>query len=360
MNDKTSSTIEQPLGALMVDVEGLRLTAAEVKRLTHSSVGGVILFSRNYADADQVSALVQDIKRLRSPQLLIAVDQEGGRVQRFTNGFHPLPAAYDIGKVYDFNRQQGLNLAKDIGEIMAGELVNVGIDLSFAPVLDRANLNSKVIGDRGFHSHPDAIIALTRNFIVGMNNAGMAATGKHFPGHGGVLEDSHECLPVDNSSMQELAESALTPYQQLAQNLGGIMTAHVKFQQIDSALPCFSYYWLETVLRKNLNFQGAIFSDDLSMAAVKNPAGEVGGELNHRALSVRVQKALQAGCDMVLLCNDPEGVDQVLHELGEIAPAQPQRLEAMRSRKTRSGVELAVLRAKLQSLGKLPPANYTL
>ena len=330
---------EMPLGSLMVDVQGTTLTDADKALLCRPAVGGVILFARNFESKDQLRGLIAGIKALRTPSLLVAVDQEGGRIQRFKDGFFELPAAADIGNAYNKDVQKGIALARGLGELMAGELLALGVDFSFAPVLDIGGGGGEVIGDRAFHANPESVAVLAGAFIDGMGDAGMAATGKHFPGHGGVSEDSHECLPVDNRGMDDLLAADLLPYRDLSTRLGGIMTAHVRYPQIDTALPSYSYYWLQTVLRKNLGFEGAIFSDDLSMAGA-----EIGGQPGARAA-----KAITAGCDMVLVCNDRESAEEAANELEGVSPTNPQRLELMRGTRKRTGVETAVLKARLSS-----------
>ena len=318
--------IDLPLGPLMVDVGGLDLTDDDIELLALPAVGAVILFGRNFESRPQVATLINRIKSIRNPALLIAVDQEGGRVQRFRKGFSALPAALDFGRIYDQDRDQALAMSLDTGKLMARELVEVGVDLSFAPVLDCANRDSGVIGDRGFHQRPEVITELAGAFVSGMNTAGMAATGKHFPGHGGVIEDSHAELPVDNRTMQELEGCDLIPWQNLADRLGGIMTAHVHFPNIDDGLPTYSPFWIQSILRQRLAFRGVVFSDDLSMKGAEG----AGTPLQ------RVQRALQAGCDMALLCNDRQAANEVARKLGipesgARAPARINRIERMRA-----------------------------
>ena len=321
----------------MVDLTGTQINHDEITLLKQPAVGGVILFSRNYQSKKQLAELVAEIKSLRKPSLLIAVDQEGGRVQRFKEGFYELPAARTIGKVFEDDMQKGMNLAYHLGEIMAGELVGIGIDISFAPVLDCANLDSSVIGDRGFSNDPSIIVSLAGSFIDGMNASGMAATGKHFPGHGGVSEDSHSCLPIDTRNLQTLLQRDILPFSRLSNRLGGIMTAHVQYQQIDSALPSFSYYWLETILRQRLGYKGAIFSDDMTMqgaVVAGNPF-------------TRTSKALESGCDMVLICNDSSSTAAVSSSLGNTCLKSPKRIEAMRAIPKKTAVDLAIIRSSL-------------
>ncbi len=322
--------INLPLGPLMVDVGGLDLTREDIELLSRPAVGAVILFSRNFESRTQVTALIKRIKSIRNPSLLIAVDQEGGRVQRFRKGFSVLPAALDFGRIYDQDRDKALALSLATGRLMARELVEVGVDFSFAPVLDCANLDSAVIGDRGFHQRPQVIAELAGAFVNGMNEAGMAATGKHFPGHGGVVEDSHTELPVDNRTLRELEDCDLVPYRNLADRLGGVMTAHVHFPNIDDELPTWSPFWIQSILRQRLRFGGVILSDDLSMKGAENTG----------TLLQRTQRALQAGCDMALICNDRPGANEVARKLeipesGEQDPITANRIEGMRGCLTR-------------------------
>lgn len=293
-------------GQVMLDLEGVELSAAERELLRHPQAGGVILFSRNYESVEQLAALVASIHAVRDPHLLVAVDHEGGRVQRFRAGFTRLPPAAALGRVYDADQKRGRELAKEAGWLMAAELRAVGLDFSFAPVLDLARGLSGVIGDRAFHRDPQVVAILAQAYVHGMHEAGMAAVGKHFPGHGGVREDSHLTLPVDTRSLERLLAADAVPFARLAAGgLPGIMPAHVRYAQVDELPAGFSRYWLHTVLRQRLGFQGAIFSDDLSMAGA-----EFIGDYPARA-----QAALEAGCDMVLVCNHPQGAALVLDAL---------------------------------------------
>jgi beta-N-acetylhexosaminidase len=293
-------------GPVMLDLEGLELSAAEREMLRHPQTGGVILFSRNYESVEQLAALVDSIHAVRDPHLLVAVDHEGGRVQRFREGFSRLPPAAAIGRAYDAVRQRGRELAEQAGWLMAAELRAVGLDFSFAPVLDLAHGVSGVIGDRAFHRDPQTVATLAQAYIRGMREAGMAAVGKHFPGHGGVRGDSHLTLPEDTRSLEQILAADTVAFAQLAaDSLAGIMPAHVRYAEVDELPAGFSRYWLQTVLRERLGFQGAIFSDDLSMAGA-----ELIGDYPARA-----RAALEAGCDMVLVCNHPQGAAAVLDAL---------------------------------------------
>ncbi|MDX1804384.1 MAG: beta-N-acetylhexosaminidase [Alcanivorax sp.] len=290
---------------LMLDLEGLEVSAAERELLAHPATGGLILFARNYQDREQLQRLVTQVRAVR-PDILIAVDQEGGRVQRFRDGFVRLPPMAALGRRYDVDPLSACRQACLLGELMATELVELDIDISFAPVLDLDYGSSTVIGDRSFHGSAEGMIALAGAFIDGMYGAGMAATGKHFPGHGHVVADSHLELPVDPRPMADLEAADLQPFMALAPRLAGMMPAHVIYSAVDAEHTAgFSRHWLQTVLRAQLGFRGVIFSDDLSMAG----AHAVGD------CPARAAAALDAGCDMVLVCNDRHGAEQTLHWL---------------------------------------------
>lgn len=287
----------------MVGLSGLTLLPEERDMLADPLVGGVILFSRNYESPEQVAQLTADIKALRSPGLLVAVDQEGGRVQRFRSGFTLLPAVATLGRRFDEDPDHARQLAELTGWLMAVELRSVGVDFSFAPVLDIGRKISRVIGDRAFHRDPEVVADLARNYVRGMKQAGMAATGKHFPGHGGVTGDSHVELPVDIRSIEDLRVADLLPFEHMIHyGIEAVMAAHVIYQTVDDNPAGFSPFWLRRVLRADLNFQGAIFSDDLEMAA----AGAAGD------FAERARRAIAAGCDMVLVCKEPAAIDAVL------------------------------------------------
>ncbi len=319
------------LGPLMVDVAGLALTAVERGRLADPLVGAVILFSRNFQDRAQVRALVAEIRSLRTPQLLIAVDQEGGRVQRFRDGFYRLPPLRWIGHQYDLDNAEGRRLAQTCGWLMAAEVLDTGVDFSFAPVVDLDYGTSEVIGDRSFHRDPEVVAELASAYVLGMHKAGMIAVAKHFPGHGYVVADSHLDLPVDPRTRAELYDD-LVPFGRLIrQGVEGVMIAHVRFPQVDGAVASLSPYWLRTALRAELGFGGVIFSDDLSMKALASE-----GEMPERA-----RRALAAGADMALICNDPDGVEATLDALrGRQDPVSQARLVMLR-RRAPIGVELA-------------------
>ena len=309
------------LGPLMVDVAGLALTAEESDRLRDPRIGGVILFSRNFEGLDQLRDLVASIHAIRTPRLIVAVDQEGGRVQRLRDGFTRLPALRWLGHQYDIDARESRHLARLSGWLMAAELLDVGIDLSFAPVVDLDLGLSEIIGDRAIHRDPEIVASLAIAYMHGMREAGMMAVAKHYPGHGGVVPDSHLELPEDHRALDEMS-SDLAPYASLIANgLPGVMVAHVRYPQIDRRIASLSPYWLQTELRQKLGFGGAIFSDDLNMSAV----AEIG------EMPERVRQTLEAGADMALICNNPDAVAQSLDELGDIRyPASQARLAAMR------------------------------
>jgi len=292
-------------GPLMLDLESTELTPAEREMLLHPAAGGVILFSRNFQSPAQVYRLISEIHELRNPALLIAVDQEGGRVQRFREGFTRLPPAAWFGKLYETNKKHAHDVTRETGWLMATELRSVRVDFSFAPVLDLGGELSQVIGDRAFSHRPAAIAELAQAWRRGVNEAGMATVGKHFPGHGGVREDSHHELPVDRRSLEEIMADLLPFDRMISYGLEAVMPAHVIYEQAAPELAGFSPYWLKEILRGRFRFQGAIFSDDLSMAAADSA-----GDYGDRALA-----ALEAGCDMVLVCNNPTGAAQVLETL---------------------------------------------
>lgn len=309
-------------GAVMLDVGGLALTADEENLLTHPQVGGVILFSRNYRDLEQLLALVAAIRQ-RRPEILIAVDHEGGRVQRFRQGFARIPPMQSFLADYRSAPAQTLERVKDTGWLMASEVLACGIDISFAPVLDADDHRCAVIADRAFSPDPEEVSVLAGAFIAGMHEAGMAVTGKHFPGHGAVVGDSHLVQPVDERSYAEVAAHDLKPFRQLARQLDAIMPAHIVFPQVDPQPVGFSVRWLQDILRAELGFDGIIFSDDLSMAGAES-AG---------TYSQRADAALAAGCDMVLVCNNRTAALEVIEHLQARAVAPVSRLSRMRMRR---------------------------
>jgi len=292
-----------PLGPLMADVAGFELTPDEAARLSHPLVGGVILFRRNYQSREQVAALVRQIRALRTPELLVAVDHEGGRVQRFRDGFTAIPPMRRLGEFWQRDNDAGEHLAWSTGIVLAAELRAVGVDLSFTPVLDIDWGHSDIIGDRSFGRDPACIVALAGALIRGLRARGMANCGKHFPGHGWAVADSHHALPEDPRSFDDLMLDDLQPFVWLIERgLASVMPAHLLYAAIDSRPAGFSPVWLQRVLRERFKFDGAVFSDDLSMKGAHGV-----GDIVSRA-----DAAWQAGCDMVLVCNDSDSVDAVL------------------------------------------------
>lgn len=337
---------EQALGPLMIDVAGTSLTSIERERLLHPLVGGVILFTRNYRDREQLTELTAEIHALRTPHLLIAVDHEGGRVQRFREGFTRLPAMATLGRLWDGDPDAGLAAARDVGFVLAAELRACGVDFSFTPVLDLDYGPSRVIGDRALHRQPDATIALARALGEGLREGGMGSCGKHFPGHGYVIPDSHVDLPVDARSLETMADD-LRPYRELP--LDSVMAAHVIYECIDCNTAVFSRKWID-YLRNDIAFDGAVFTDDLSMAG----AGVAGDML------ARVDLAYSAGCDMPLVCNSPDAVAQVLAGWKpDIDPVRAARVERLLPPDDTPGWEVLVTLpryvAALETVHRLAP-----
>lgn len=303
-------------GSLMLDIEGTWLSAADRQILRQPEVAGLIIFGRNIEHPRQVRELSEAIRAVR-PDLLLAVDQEGGRVQRLRQGFVRLPAMRSIAEQSDADQ-----LAEHCGWLLATEVLAVGLDISFAPVLDLDHQRSAVVGTRSFESDPQRAAQLAGAFIRGLNAAGMAATGKHFPGHGWAEADSHVAIPLDERSLEQIRASDLVPFVSLLGQLAGVMPAHVIYPQVDSQPAGFSRRWLQDILRGELGYRGVIFSDDLSMAG----AHVVGNAAE------RIEAALRAGCDMGLVCNDRGAAELALSRLQQLAVKPPQGLQAMRRR----------------------------
>lgn len=294
------------LGPVMCDIQGTSLTEQDKKRLCNKQVGGVILFTRNYESPAQIKALIDSIHQLKTPRLIVAVDHEGGRVQRFRDGFQKIPAMQVFGELYEENETDALQASEKIAWLVASELLHYGVDLSFAPVLDIGDPVSDVIGDRAFHRDPKIITRLANAWIRGMQQAGMEAVGKHFPGHGSVKGDSHHVMPFDPRSFDAIAHLDLIPFKQVIKtHLSGIMMAHVIYDQVDEQPAGFSKFWIQQCLRQQLGFEGVVFSDDLSMAGAES-AG---------SYAQRAHLSLQAGCDMLIVCNNEEGADEVIDSL---------------------------------------------
>ncbi|MBE0509450.1 MAG: beta-N-acetylhexosaminidase [Chromatiales bacterium] len=333
------------LGPIMLDVEGTALSAEERELLLHPLVGGVILFSRNYQSIRQLNELIAEIHALRNPRLLIAVDHEGGRVQRFREGFSRLPAARRFGEIYDQDKRRARQLAEQAGWLMAAELRAVGVDFSFAPVLDLDRGISQVIGDRAFHHTPHGVADLALAYVHGMHRAGMAAIGKHFPGHGAVEADSHLAIPEDPRRLVDILSDDVHPFERLIDNgLAGIMPAHVIYPAVDTQPAGFSPYWLKTVLRQQLGFQGVIFSDDLNMEG----ASVAGGPLQ------RAEAALSAGCDVALICNNRAAARRILAGLHpDPDPVLHARLARLHGRQPLSMPQLQGMPAWQQAVAAL-------
>ena len=302
---------------LIVDLEGTELTQDDRRRIRSILCGGVILFSRNYRDRDQLIHLIEEIRNVKTDKLLVCVDQEGGRVQRFKHHFTTLPAAAQVGDIWDRNRDQAIEAANKIGVVLGAELKSVGVDLTFAPVLDLNQINQSVIGDRAFHSRSEVVVELARAFVTGLRDTGILGVGKHFPGHGGVTEDTHHNNATDVRDFEKISQVDLIPFAELSGDLFGVMPSHVIYSSIDSRSACFSEYWLKDVLRKSIGFKGCVFSDDLSMNAARSIPN----------VADRVSAALGAGCDYALVCNSPEELDLLLSEESLITQSMKARDE---------------------------------
>ena len=323
------SAVSLPLGPVMCDVVGFSLTDVEREVLRHPLVGGVILFSRNFENPDQLAALCADIHAQRSPALIIAVDHEGGRVQRFRQGFTRLPAMRKLGELYARSPRDALLSAQDVGFVLASELLAYGIDLSFTPVLDLDYGQSAVVGDRAFHRDPHITAVLAHALAMGLREAGMGCVGKHFPGHGFAEADSHVAMPVDKREFEAIWAADIAPYRsELTHALSGVMPAHVVYDKCDPNPAGFSPFWLQEILRGRIGFNGVVFSDDLSMEGATLAGGIV----------ARAGAAFAAGCDMVLVCNKPELTADLLanwqpvlraESAARIAALQPAQYPAM-------------------------------
>ena len=334
------------LGRLMLDLDSISLTEEERYILQNPHVGGIILFSRNIASKNQVLSLCQQIIEI-NPNLLIAVDQEGGRVQRLIDGYAILPAMQKLAECVVKDNNNGLMLATNLGWLMASEVIASGLDFSFAPVLDLDLKTSSIIGDRSFGDNPETVINIAHSFIKGMNEAGMQAIGKHFPGHGGIHADTHLVCSEDPRPLAELERHDLLPFNQLHSKLGGIMTAHISFPQINKDIATFSEFWLKDILRKKIKYKGVIFSDDLSMKG----ADAVGG------IEAKTQKAFESGCTMILICNDRAGACKALDFMEKQGISQSKKLFLLKASKSISWESLEREPRRLEILERLNQLN---
>ena len=303
-------------GRIMIDVAGTSISKEDKHLIANKNIGGIIFFSRNFISLEQIQNLIIEIKSVKE-NILFAVDQEGGRVQRFTGEFSKLPSLQEIYKYSKENNDP--DLCKEIAWLTSSELIAAGIDINFAPVVDLNEGSSMIIGDRSFSSNSDDVIKFAENYIEGMHQAGMKATAKHFPGHGGVVEDSHMVLPEDKRSLEELMLSDIKPYLKLSEKIDAVMCAHVLFSSIDINIPSYSNFWLNKFLREQLKYKGIVFSDDLSMVG----AGDY--ECKYRA-----QKSIEAGCDMILICNNRKDVIETVKHFDELGIDPVKKISTMK------------------------------
>ena len=314
-------------GRLMISIEGMTLSSSDKDLIRNRHVGGIILFTRNFHSQPQIEELCSEIKNIKN-NIIIAVDQEGGRVQRFNGEYTQLPSMQVLGNYCISNNNY--SFAADVGWLMSLELIASGVDISFAPVLDVDRNTSSIIGNRSFSNKPQNVVDIASHFIQGMSEAGMQATGKHFPGHGGIKEDSHIAQPIDTRSHNELMGTDLKPFIELKDKLSAVMTAHITYPDIDNVCVSFSEIWLKNVLQNNIGFNGVIFSDDLTMKGAGNTS------MDEKAI-----KALNAGCDMVLVCNDYKGVNSVINRFEKEDIDLNSRIGMMQTTKTCNWDDLA-------------------
>jgi len=337
--------VKLPLGTVVLDPTGPALTDDDRKRLLHPAAGGVILFAHNYETPEQLLALTGEISRLREPELPISVDHEGGRVQRFAPGFTPIPPMRQLGVLWDRDRDAARRAARAVGTVIAAELGAHGLDFSFTPVLDLDYGASAVIGHRAFHFDPAAVGSMAAQLIEGLAGGGMAAVGKHFPGHGFAAADSHVAVPADERPLRDLLRKDLVPYvAAIKAGLAAVMPAHVIYAQADPEPAGYSRFWLQETLRGKLGFEGLIFSDDLSMEGASTAGG----------IAERARAALAAGCDQVLLCQKPKEQELLLESLASTAVSVPERIEKMRRRGGRDFRKSVAYREALASLQEIP------
>ena len=337
--------VKLPLGTVVLDPTGPALTEDDRRRLLHPAAGGVILFAHNYESPEQLLALTEEIAALRDPGLPICVDHEGGRVQRFVLGFTAIPPMRRLGVLWDRDREVARRAARAVGTVISAELGAHGVDFSFTPVLDLDYGASAVIGHRAFHYDPNAVGALAAQLIEGLAGGGMAAVGKHFPGHGFAAADSHVAVPTDPRPARDIFRKDLVPYRAAIQaGLAAVMPAHVIFPQADAEPAGYSKYWLQDVLRGQLGFNGLIFSDDLSMEGASTAGG----------VAERARAALAAGCDQVLLCQKPKEQELLLESLAATPVSVPERIERMRRRGGRDFRKSVAYREALEALREVP------
>jgi beta-N-acetylhexosaminidase len=337
--------VKLPLGTVVLDPAGPALTGDDRRRLLHPAAGGAILFAHNFESPDQLLALTEEIAGLRDPELPICVDHEGGRVQRFALGFTAIPPMRRLGVLWDRDRESARRAARAVGTVISAELGAHGVDFSFAPVLDLDFGASAVIGHRAFHYDPHAVGALAAQLIEGLAGGGMAAVGKHFPGHGFAAADSHVAVPTDPRPPKDIFRKDLVPYRAaIKAGMAAVMPAHVIFPQADAEPAGYSRYWLQDVLRGQLGFDGLIYSDDLSMEGASTAGG----------VAERAQAALKAGCDQVLLCQKPEEQEVLLESLASVPLAVPERVERMRRKGGRDFRKSVAYREALEALRDVP------
>ena len=330
-------------GRLMLDIYGTSLSNEDKDLLMNKHVGGLIFFSRNFESFNQITNLVHEIRNIKE-NIIIAVDQEGGRVQRFNKEFTKIPTMQEVAKYANSNND--MSFLKEVGWLISSELIAAGIDLNFAPVLDIDDKTSSIIGDRAFANNALDVISLTSNFIDGMHEAGMKSTGKHFPGHGGIFEDSHIELAEDHRELDELMGLDIKPYIELSNKLDAIMCAHILFPNIDKYIPSYSRYWLKDILREKIKYKGLIFSDDLSMFGA--------GDLSFANKAV---KSIEAGCDMILVCNNRYEAINVIEAFEKNDISLSKKIHQMRKTSNTDWDDLSrnnrrsVVKEKLKTIG---------
>tara|TARA_X000000368_G_scaffold417747_1_gene415036 strand:- start:15281 stop:16291 length:1011 start_codon:yes stop_codon:yes gene_type:complete len=303
-------------GRLMLDIAGKSLSQEDKTLISNHHIGGLILFSKNFESFKQTSELVKEVKSIKD-NILIAVDQEGGKVQRFNNEFTKIPSMQEVSQFT--KKYNDFSLCKEVGWLTSSELIAAGIDINFAPVLDIDESHSTIIGSRAFSNDTDEVISMASAYIDGMHEAGMSSTGKHFPGHGGVITDSHKEQPEDIRSLDELIKKDIKPYIELSNKLDAIMCAHILFPNIEKKIPSFSEYWINEIIKNEINFNGIIFSDDLTMQG----AGD-------DSCSNKAKKSIQSGCDMILVCNNRKEIENIINEFDEIGVKPIEKLSKMK------------------------------